>query len=555
MSEKTAPQPRQNANSGSRVRNLEDEIERYRRLQESFEERLRFEELLSEISFAYTNLPAREVDRTIDFGLERVGKFLDADRCNLAQFSKDRSRARILHSWARQDVEPLPEFFVGKTEFYPWTLERLRRGEVIRFARPEDLPEKEAAADRATLLEIGTRSAIVIPIAVGGSIVGAFDIEMVRTHRSWPESVIHQLRRLGEIFANAVLRKQKELEIEEAFSEIKKLKDQLEADCSYLREEIETACDFHNMIGQSEPLRQVVHKIQQVALTDITVLLLGETGTGKELVARAIHGASRRKDRPMVKVNCAALPANLIESELFGHEKGAFTSAQARQVGRFELADGNTLFLDEIGELPLESQAKLLRVLQEGEFERLGSSRTLKVDVRIIAATNRDLEEEARKGRFRQDLWYRLNVFPITIPPLRQRREDIPVLVHFFIDKFCKKMGKTITRISPRVMNSLQNYSWPGNVRELENVVERAVINTPGPSLQLLDNLNTSPADDSEPPAILTLEEVERNHILQALEETNWRIYGPKGAAVILGLNHSTLRFRMKKLGIEKPSR
>ena len=255
----------------------------------------------------------------------------------------------------------------------------------------------------------------------------------------------------------------------------------------------------------------------------------------------------------MVKVNCAALPANLIESELFGHEKGAFTSAQARHVGRFELADGGTIFLDEIGELPLESQAKLLRVLQESEFERVGSSKTIKVDVRIIAATNRNLEEEVKKGRFRQDLWYRLNVFPITMPPLRERKEDIPLLVNWFVNKIGRKMGKTITRIPSNTMKVLQDYHWPGNVRELENVIERAAINTPGPSLQLLDNFDTSQGAGVTTAPVSTLEEAERNHIVQVLEETKWRVEGPKGAALILGLNPSTLHFRMRKLGIQRP--
>lgn len=245
------------------------------------------------------------------------------------------------------------------------------------------------------------------------------------------------------------------------------------------------------------------------------------------------------------------LPSSLVESELFGHEKGAFTSAQTRHVGRFELADGNTLFLDEIGELPLESQAKLLRVLQEGEFERLGSSQTIKVDVRIIAATNRILPEEVKKGRFRQDLWYRLNVYPITLPPLRERREDIPLLAKWLVNKFNRKMGRAINRIPAKVMNSLQAYHWPGNIRELENVIERAVINTQGPTLQLLDNLDPPLAGNMIKSPIATLEEVERQHIVQALEETKWRINGPKGAALLLGINPSTLRSRMRKLGIQ----
>jgi chemotaxis protein methyltransferase CheR len=289
--------------------------------------------------------------------------------------------------------------------------------------------------------------------------------------------------------------------------------------------------------------------VEQIASSDTTVLVLGETGTGKELVARAIHGLSPRKDRTLVKVNCAALPSNLIESELFGHEKGAFTGAHTRQLGRFEVANRATLFLDEIGELPLELQPKLLRVIQDGEFERLGSSVTIKVDVRVIAATNRNLEEEVHRGRFREDLWYRLNIFPITVPPLRERMEDIALLVDFFVDKISRRLGKSIESIPTSVMNTLQDYQWPGNIRELENVLERAVINSSGPKLRLVDELK-KPRKDL-PTTQKTMEEVERNHIVRVLEQTNWKVSGPNGAAEILGLNRSTLRARMRKLNIK----
>jgi chemotaxis protein methyltransferase CheR len=291
--------------------------------------------------------------------------------------------------------------------------------------------------------------------------------------------------------------------------------------------------------------------VEQIAGSDTTVLVLGETGTGKELVARAIHGLSMRKSRSLVKVNCAALPANLIESELFGHEKGAYTGAQSRHLGRFEVANGGTLFLDEIGELPLELQPKLLRVLQDGEFERLGSSITIKVNVRIVAATNRNLEEEVRKGHFREDLWYRLNVFPITMPPLRDRMDDIPILVDFYVKKISKRMGKTIEIVPAGVMNALQDYHWPGNVRELENVLERAVINSSGPKLRLVDEL-TKPFKNLST-SLKTLEAVEREHIIQTLEQANWKVGGKNSAAEILGLDRSTLRARMRKLGIQKP--
>jgi chemotaxis protein methyltransferase CheR len=291
--------------------------------------------------------------------------------------------------------------------------------------------------------------------------------------------------------------------------------------------------------------------MENVINTDSTILITGESGTGKELVARAIHGLSSRKNRSLVKVNCGALPSNLIESELFGHEKGSYTGAQSRRLGRFEVANGTTLFLDEIGELPLDLQPKLLRVLQDGEFERLGSSSTIKVNVRIVAATNRNLEEEVRKGRFREDLWYRLNVFSITMPPLRDRMGDIPLLVDFYIKKISKRMGKTIEIIPSSVMNTLQDYHWPGNVRELENVLERAMINSSGPKLRLVDELKKPSKGSITSPK--TLAAVERDHIIQTLEQAHWKVGGKNSAAEILGLNRSTLRFRMRKLDIRKP--
>jgi PAS domain S-box-containing protein len=343
-------------------------------------------------------------------------------------------------------------------------------------------------------------------------------------------------------------RKQAELNLEAALSEIQELKEKLEVERAYLQEEIKLEYNYENIIGQSDGLKYVLYKVEQIAPADTTVLVLGETGTGKELVARAIHGLSPRKDRALLKVNCATLPSNLIESELFGHEKGAFTGAHARQLGRFEVANGASLFLDEIGELPLELQPKLLRVIQDGEFERLGSSGTIKVDVRVIAATNRNLEEEVRKGRFREDLWYRLSIFPITVPPLRERMDDIALLVDFFVDKISKRLGKSIESIPTSVMNALQDYQWPGNVRELENVLERAVINSSGPKLHLADELNKPPKDLTA--AQKTLNEVERDYIVRVLEQTHWKVSGQDGAAKILGLNRSTLRARMRKLGI-----
>ena len=337
-----------------------------------------------------------------------------------------------------------------------------------------------------------------------------------------------------------------------AHQEVSRLKNELEAENIYLREELRADQMFGEMVGESDAIKYVIFKVNHVAITDSTVLITGETGTGKELVARAIHAASLRKDRSFITVNCGALPASLIESELFGHERGAFTGAAARKLGRFELANGGTIFLDEIGELPLESQVKLLRVLQEGEIERLGGAKAIRVDVRIIAATNRNLKQEIEKGTFREDLWYRLNVFPITVPPLRQRQEDIPLLVEHFVSHYAKKFGKRITSISPTSMQKLGIYPWPGNVRELANVIERAVIYTEGEVLHVID-LSES-AREEAPSAFKSLEQIEREYIVRILEQTGWRIEGPSGAAKVLGLNPSTLRTRMIKLGIHKQS-
>lgn len=331
-------------------------------------------------------------------------------------------------------------------------------------------------------------------------------------------------------------------------------KARLEAQNIYLQEEIKGTHNFEELIGSSSTLKKILKNVARVAPTDSTVLITGETGTGKELIARAVHNLSPRKNKPLVKVNCAAIPAGLIESELFGHEKGAFTGALTKKMGRFELADKGTIFLDEIGELPLDLQSKLLRVLQEGEFERVGGSQTFKVNVRVIAATNRDLEQQSKTGHYRPDLYYRLNVFPIHLPALREREGDIPLLAQFFVRKFATGFGKKIDRVPERMMTALQRYQWPGNIRELEHVIERAVILSEGSELEPIEWLSPS-YDKAAAAKTLTLEEMERQHIVDVLERTNWRVSGEKGAAKILGLNPTTLEARMKKLGIERVNR
>ena len=363
------------------------------------------------------------------------------------------------------------------------------------------------------------------------------------------------------IFRDITARKQAEKELRDALDTIQKLKDRLEAENVYLREEVKLKDRRAAVVSASDPMKYAMHRIRQVAPTNATVLLTGETGTGKNVFARLLHEESKRRDKPFVNVACAGLPANLIESELFGREKGAFTGSTVRQIGRFELAHGGTVFLDEIGELPMELQAKLLRVLEDGEFERLGSPHPVKVDVRVIASTNRNLEEEIKNDRFRRDLFYRLNAFPVTLPALRDRREDIPLLVEFFVDRFSKRFSKRFQKVSGETLQALEDYAWPGNVRELINVVERAVIVSSGPELRLAEQLRASPVvcagenvpTGTEARQTKDLAEIERDYILQTLRETGWRIEGPRGAALLLGMNPSTLRTRMRKLNIRRP--
>jgi len=393
------------------------------------------------------------------------------------------------------------------------------------------------------LVEAGVRSYILAPMITKRGAIGTLGVTSVHPDR-YSEQDAELLVEIAKQVAMAI-------DNMLAYEEIAQLKVQLEEENLYLQEEIKAEHNFGNIVGQSPAFTRVLKAVETVAPTDATVLLLGETGTGKELIARALHDLSPRKDRALVRVNCAALPAGLIESELFGHERGAFTGALARKIGRFELADGGTILLDEIGDLPPDLQAKLLRVLQEGEFERVGSTSTLKVDVRVIAATHRDLKKASLEGTFRPDLYYRLSVFPISIPPLRERKGDISLLVKHFVMKYTIKLGKRVETIPEKTMNALLGYPWPGNVRELENVIERAVIVSMGSQLELGEWL-PKPSVPQTGARILMLEELEREHIIKTLELTGWRVSGERGAAKLLGLKPTTLDARMKKLGITK---
>lgn len=419
--------------------------------------------------------------------------------------------------------------------------------------RREELRERFPVTYRV-MTEQKMESLCALPLVTRDRSRGAlfFMTSVAGTYRDLSRSLLEQVASAVAVALDSCL----------VHEEVRRLRDRLAVENAYLKEEIRSEHNFTEIVGESPALLQSLHRIEQVAGTESTVLIFGETGTGKELFARAIHDRSPRKSQPLVKVNCGAISAGLVESELFGHVKGAFTGALMNRDGRFKVADGGTLFLDEVSELPAETQVKLLRVLQEQEFEPIGSSRTVKVNVRIIAATNRDPEECVRTGKFRADLFYRLNVFPIEVPPLRKRVGDIALLAMFFLERFARKLGKEVTEISSETMARLTSYPWPGNVRELQNVIERAVILSPGPTLEIEEGgLLRAPqaADEGSPTAVkedaTSLNEVQRRHIESVLEQTSWVIEGQRGAARLLHLHPNTLRFRMQKLGIIRPPR
>jgi formate hydrogenlyase transcriptional activator len=393
-----------------------------------------------------------------------------------------------------------------------------------------------------------------------------FEFRIVR-----PDGAVHWLSSRGQALADSeghaarVLgmavditeRKRVEEKLQRTLEEVRRLKENTEAENRYLREEVSGVYRFGQIVSISDAIRHVLKQAEQVAITDTSVLITGETGTGKELLARAVHARSRRSDRPLIKLNCTSLPASLVESEFFGHEKGAFTGATTKRVGRFELADNGTIFLDEIGELPLELQSKLLRVLQEGEFEPVGSSRTIKVNVRVIVATNRDLGRAVREQSFREDLYAHLNVYPINMPPLRQRKEDIGLLAATFLNETSRRLGRSFPDLPQRVIETLKQYDWPGNVRELHNVLEHAAVISPGPILELPERWQALKGERvaEHDIGVVTLKELVRGHIIRVLQRTHWRIEGAQGAAAILGINPSTLRSRMQKLEIHRPER
>ena len=661
---------------------VEENTKRLEEANRELEQRVKFTNLISELSMEIYNLSPDEIDEGINKALKKIGEFAGVDRSYIFLYRDNETLMDNTHEWCAPGIESEIENLQGlKVEMFPWLTSKHWKGDIVNVPRVSDMPP-EAKYEREELEREGIKSLINLALVNGDARLGYLGFDSVKTERAWDTEIIDLLTISGQMFAGLMIRKlteqmlqeseerhrtllehtndlivetdslgkvlyvspnHKELlgyepdeligksifefihpddhestlaefkeainkfesrhvvhrlkhidgkwrwfesagkpfktasgeirtviasrditerikaeqDLKNALSEVEMLKNRLEAENVYLQEEIKTEYNFDEIIGKSKELKMVLRTVEQVAPTDTTVLITGETGTGKELVARSIHNLSPRKNRPLVKVNCGAIPEGLVESELFGHEKGSFTGAVQQRAGRFELADGGTIFLDELSELPIDIQVKLLRVLQEGEFERVGGTQTKKVDVRIIAATNRNLEKAMDDGKFRSDLYYRLNVFPIHVPSLRERVEDIEHLVNHFVDKFSRKAGKSIKSISKEALEKIKNYNWPGNIRELENIIERAVILSRGDSITLkdlpdIDNRNNQTNFDSHDKSIKTLEDLERTHILEILEECKWIVDGNRGAAKILNINPSTLRSRMKKLGINK---
>ena len=498
--------------------------------------------LLDVTNAVVTQLDTRELFRAVAPALRRC---CSADVAALSLYDAD---AGVL----RHHVCDAPQNFCassGVPEAVDRSLDGSASGLVFRSGKPRifSLSDLERFPDSAFVRERGIRSVCSVPLATAQGVLGTLDLGAMARDAFSPDQFPLLMRVAGQIA----------IALRNAFSyrRIEELNAQLAQEKLYLQDEIRSDHLFEEIIGRSRALARVLKEIETVAPTNSTVLISGETGSGKELVARAIHQLSGRRDQAFVKLNCAAIPTGLLESELFGHEKGAFTGAINQRIGRFELANRGTVFLDEVGEIPLELQPKLLRVLQEREFERLGSTRTLRTGARLIAATNRDLAALVEDQKFRQDLFYRLNVFPVHVPPLRERREDIPTLVRHFAQQFARGMKKTIETIPSETMEVLIQYDWPGNIRELQNLIERAVILSHGPALEVpIAALNGRRAPAQRDGAAWTLEQAERRHVLDALEATKWVLGGANGAAVRLGMKRSTLQFRMRKLGIVRPA-
>ena len=513
-----------------------------------------FESLLIKISASFVNFASEELDVCINSALKNIVLFLGVDRGTVGQFVTAERKMQVTHSFAVEGINPLPST-VGESDV-PALTRQIRNNKPYFFDSLDDLPS-DATIDKRFGDKHRVKSFAAVPLAITGTTLGVVSFASIRRPRKWSLQTIDRLQLIGEVFANALLRDIKEKELKSAYDEINYHRELAERENIAWRELAIEQLDHFGIIGKSEQIQNVLKLTKQVARTESTVLLLGETGTGKELISTILHKISKRKNQPLVRVNCATLPPGLIESELFGHEKGAFTGAFEKRLGRFTLADGGSLVLDEIGELTMDLQTKLLRVLQEGTFEPIGSSKTVQVNVRIIAITNRDLETMISMGTFRQDLFYRLGVFPITVPPLRERKEDIPLLATYFIDKFGLKFGKKITEVPQYVFENLLSYDWPGNIRELHNLIERSMIISDSHTFKLHgfgNNHKQVPKKSVNKSDIkCTLAEVDRRHIISVCEYCGWKVEGDNGAAKILDMNPNTLRSRMKKLGISRP--
>ncbi len=512
----------------------------------ALEEHLEFERLVADLSTSFINLPGDKVDDAMRDALRRIGEALDLDRCTFFRIQPDATAVAPV-SWRREGIPPPPAPVAIKE--YPWVYDNILSDKVLFFSTLDEIPN---AIDREKYRSTGTKSSLTVPLSVSGRVVGAVGFNTLRAERSWPPEIVHRLGMFASAFGGVLSRRESDEALQRTLEEVGRLRDQLQAENVYLRAEVREHGGHGRIIGNSAAVSQVLEQVRMVALTGSTVLLLGETGTGKELFATEIHELSSRRARAMVRVNCAAIPATLLESELFGREKGAFTGALARQAGRFELADHSTIFLDEIGDLPTDVQVKLLRVLEERQIERLGNPKPIRVDTRIVAATHRNLEQRVAEGTFREDLFYRLNVFPIHVPALRERVEDIPLLVWRFVEEFSKAFGKPIEAIPRENMAALQAYSWPGNIRELRNVVERAMIQAGGRRLTI--PLPTAAAAVAGKRGERLID-VETEHIRNVLESTRWRIRGAGGAAERLGLKPTTLETRLPKLGLSRPAK
>jgi PAS domain S-box-containing protein len=528
------------------VRDISDRVRTAAEHAAALERQYAFEQFLAGLSFQLIDVSDQQLPDAVGAGLEEMCQRSGLDRA-VCYALDDHGRPELSMAWARDGLSERRPVFADPGG-YSWITERLRQGQTVFFEWVDEIPDSE---DRRSLGASDAKSALLIPLLVNRHLSGVVEFDVVGASRAWSPSDRQSLTTFAAVMEQVLARRRRDAALGAAREEASRLKDQLEAENRTLLVEALALSGELRVVGRSAAVSRVLAQIEQVAPTNSTVLLLGETGTGKELFASYIHELSQRRRRQMVRVNCAAIPPTLIESELFGRERGAYTGSLARQIGRFELAHQSTIFLDEIGDLPAEIQVKLLRVLEERTIERLGSSHPIEVDVRIIAATHRDLDAQVAAQVFRDDLYYRLNVFPIYVPPLRERAEDIPLLLWRFVEEFSRQFGKRIDEIDKASIAALQQYSWPGNIRELRNVVERAMIVGTGRRL-VIPTPVASPAALKRSPR---LEDVEKEHIRSVLEGCGWRIRGADGAASKLGLKPTTLETRMAKLGLRRPGR